>query len=83
MAVGFTVIVKLNGVPAQLLAVGVTVITPVIGEDVVLVPAKDEILPVPLAARPIDVLVFDQLYVAPLTALLKLMADTFAPLHTV
>ena len=75
--------VKLNGVPAQLLAVGVTVITPLIGELVVLVPAKDEILPVPLAARPIDVLVFDQLYVAPLTALLKLIAVTFAPLHTV
>ena len=75
--------VKLNGVPAQLLAVGVTVITPLIGELVVLVPAKAEILPVPLAARPIEVLVFDQLYVAPLTALLKLMADTLAPLHTV
>ena len=69
--------------PAQLLAVGVTVITPVIGEEVVFVPAKDEILPVPLAAKPIDVLVFDQLYVAPSTALPKLIADTLAPLHAV
>ena len=69
--------------PAQLFALGVTVITPLIGEELVLVPVKAEILPVPLATKPIAVLLFDQLYVAPLTALLKLMADTLAPLHTV
>ena len=61
-AVGFTVIVKLRGVPAQPKAdEGVTVMVAVTGAAVVLVAVKDGIFPVPLAARPIDVLLFVQL----------------------
>lgn len=56
--VGFTVMVKLTGVPGQPLAVGVTVIVAVIGELVALVAVKAAILPVPLAARPMVVLLF-------------------------
>ena len=42
--------------------VGVTVIVAVIVALVVLVAVNEEILPVPLAARPIAVLLFVQLY---------------------
>lgn len=42
--------------------VGVTVIVAVIGAFVLLVVVNEEILPVPLAARPIAVLLFVQLY---------------------
>ena len=41
---------------------GVTVIVAVIGAFVLLVATKDEISPVPLAASPIAVLLFVQLY---------------------
>ena len=58
-------IVKVLGVPLQvippLVNTGVTVMVPEIGADVVLVPTKVGILPVPLAARPIAVLVLVQL----------------------
>jgi len=61
VAVGFTVIVKLIGTPVQPAALGVTVIVAVIGADVALVAVKLAILPVPLAANPIAVLLFVQL----------------------
>ena len=58
---GFTVIVKVTGVPAQPLAAGVTVINPEIGALLVLVVRKAAIpAPVPLAARLIAVLSFVQ-----------------------
>ena len=64
VAVGFTVIVNVVGVPMQLtpalVKVGVTVTVAVTGEVPVFVPAKAAILPVPLAAKPIDVLLFVQ-----------------------
>lgn len=59
--VGFTVMVKVTGVPAQPAADGVTVIVAVIGAAVVLVAVNAAILPVPLAARPMAVLLFVQL----------------------
>jgi hypothetical protein len=81
--VGFTVIVNVTGVPGQPLAVGVTVIVAVIGNAVLFVAVKLEILPVPLAARPILVLLFVQLYVVPATAPVKVTAVVVAPLHNV
>ena len=53
VAVGFTVIVNVLGVPLQPLADGVTVIVATSGAFVALVATKLPILPVPLAARPI------------------------------
>jgi hypothetical protein len=62
---GFTVIVKVTGVPGQLCVPasfnGVTVIVAVIGELVLLVAVNDGMLPVPLAANPIDVFELVQL----------------------
>jgi hypothetical protein len=66
VAVGLTVIVKVAGVPVQvvpaLLKEGVTVIVAVTGAVPVLVAVKDGmIFPEPLAARPMEVFVFVQL----------------------
>ena len=54
-------IVKVCGVPAQPLALGVTVIVAVTGVVPVLIAAKDGIFTVPVAARPIDGVEFVQL----------------------
>ena len=54
VAVGFTVIVKVREVPGQLLLLGVTVMVAVTGDVVKLIALKAGILPVPLAARPMD-----------------------------
>jgi hypothetical protein len=81
--VGLTVIVKLIDWPGQPLAVGVTVIVAVIGELVALVATKLGILPVPLAANPIEVLLFVQLNVVPATAPVKVTAVVLAPAHSV
>lgn len=51
---GFTVRVKLNGVPVHPLAAGVTVIVAVTGEVEALAAVKEGILPDPDAARPIE-----------------------------
>lgn len=59
--VGLTVIVNVCAEPLQLFARGVTLRVAVRGEDVVLATANDAILPVPLAARPMDVVLFVQL----------------------
>jgi hypothetical protein len=62
---GFTVIVNVIDVPAQLppalVYVGVTIIVAVIGAVVVLVAMKDAMLPNPFAANPIDGVLFTQL----------------------
>ena len=55
------------GVPAQPFAAGVTVIVEVIGKVVALVAVNGGILPEPLAARPIAVLLFVQVNAVPLT----------------
>lgn len=61
---GLTVIVKLRDVPGQLtpplLNVGVTVIVAVIANGVVFIAVKLAILPVPLAASPMPVLLLVQ-----------------------
>ena len=80
-------IVNVLGVPVQvtpaLVYTGVTVIVPEIGAAVVLVPTKLAMFPVPLAARPIAVLLFVQLYTVPVVAPVKVTAATLEPRHTV
>ena len=65
VGVGFTVIVKVRGVPGQvillLVSTGVTVIVPVIGAVPVFAATKDAILPVPLGGRPMAGFEFVQL----------------------
>jgi len=53
VGVGFTVIVKLNGIPKQPLAEGVTVMLAVMGALAGLVAVKDGISPFPEAGKPI------------------------------
>lgn len=83
---GFTVIVKLTGVPLQLrpLAVntGVTVTVAVTGAVVLLTALKAPILPVPDAARPIEVLLLVQLYTVPGTGPAIVTAAVLVLLHT-
>jgi hypothetical protein len=65
VGVGFTVMVKFCGVPAQvapaLVYDGVTVMVPVMAVVPALVAVKLGMLPDPLAPKPIAVLLFDQL----------------------
>jgi hypothetical protein len=64
LAEGFTVIVKVIGVPKQLFVLvnsGVTVTVAITGAFPVLVAVKEEILPVPEAANPMDVVELLQL----------------------
>jgi hypothetical protein len=79
--VGFTKMVKVMGAPGQPLALGVTVMVAVTGALVVLVALKLAMLPFPLAARPMDGVLFVQLYVVPATGPLKLTAVVGLPLH--
>ena len=53
---------------------GVTVMVPVTGALVAFNPVKEAILPDPLAAKPMDVVVFVQLNVVPATVPLKITA---------
>jgi hypothetical protein len=46
----------------------------VTGDDPALVAVKAAIVPVPLAPKPIDVVLFDQVYTVPVTEPLKLTA---------
>ena len=79
--------VNVLGVPVHVIPLmvdtGVTVMVAEIGALVVLVPTKLGILPVPLAPRPIAVLLLVQLYTVPDTVPAKLIAATLAPRHTV
>ena len=83
VGVGLTVIVKLLLNPKQLFAPDETVMVEITGAVLKFIPAKEGMFPVPLAAKPIDVLLFVQLNVVPVTPPLKDTADTVAPLHTV
>ena len=83
VGVGFTVMVKLDGVPAQPLTVGVTVIVAVMGAVVVLVAVKLGILPVSLAAKPIVTSEFVHKKLPPIGVLTKIGGFTTALLHTV
>jgi hypothetical protein len=60
LGVGFTVIVNVLGVPGQPPADGVTVIVAVTGVLVELTALNGAIFPVPLAGKPIDVLLLVQ-----------------------
>ena len=73
--------VKVVGVPAQPLAVGVTVIVATTGVVPVLVAVKDAILPVPLAPSPIVGSLLVHAKVVPASGLVKVMADVVAPLQ--
>lgn len=64
MAVGLTVIVNVLACPVQFIALlytGVTVMVADTGEVPPLIAVKDGIFPIPLAARPIEGLLFVQL----------------------
>jgi len=67
------------GVPVQPFAAGVTVIVEVMGKVVALVAVNEEMLPKPLAARPIAVLLLAQVNVVPLTGPDKFVRGTVAP----
>ena len=52
---------KVNGLPVQPLAEGITVTVPIVGSTVLLVAVNEPMLPVPFAASPIVVFEFIQL----------------------
>jgi hypothetical protein len=82
MGAGFTVIVKEMGEPMHPLAEGVTVIMAEIGSGVKLVVLKTGMLvPVPLAASPIAVLLLVQLKLVPGTGPEIVMAGVKTPLQ--
>jgi hypothetical protein len=83
VGVEFTVIVKANAGPVTPFAVGVTVIVATTGEAPAFVAVKLAMFPEPLAARPIEVVLFVQLNVVPDTAPLNVTAVVAAPLATV
>ena len=58
---GLTVMVYMDGVPAQPSIAGVTVIVDVMADNVVLVAVKLCTFPVPVASRPIEVFELAQL----------------------
>ena len=58
---GLIVTKNVSGIPTQLLTDGVTIMVAVIGLLLLLTVVKEGILPVPLAASPIDGLLFVQL----------------------
>ena len=88
VAAGFTVIVKLTGGPGQFttgfpaVCTGVTVIVAVTGVLPLFTATKDAILPVPLAASPIEGALFVQVKEVTLVPL-KFTGVVLAPLHTV
>ena len=67
--------------PGQPLAVGVTVTVDVIGLAVTFVPVNDGVLPVPLAASPIEGVEFVHPKVVPGVVLVKTPAATVDPLQ--
>jgi hypothetical protein len=70
------------GVPGQPFRVPVTVIVPTIDVEPVLVAVKDGTEPLPLAARPMEVLLLVQLKVAPAGVLVKACKGTVFPGQT-
>lgn len=82
---GFTVMVNVLGVPAQVIPAlvykGVTVMVATCGDVPVFAVTNDAIFPVPLAAKPIEVLLFTQLYVVAGTVVLKLTGAVLWPAH--
>ena len=65
VGIGLTVIEKLEPEPEHPLSDGITLMFPTIWEKVELLTIKDPISPIPLAPRPMFVLSFVQLNIAP------------------
>lgn len=80
--VGFTVIVKLTGVPVQVPSAGVTVMVATTGAVPVFTALNEAILPVPLAAKPTDGVLFVQLKVVPGTVPVNVTAVVAVPLQS-
>jgi len=80
---GFTVMVNICAMPKQPFTSGVTIIVAVTGVMPVFIALNDVILLAPLAASPIDGVLFTQLNVVPITVPTKFIALTGDPLHTV
>ena len=68
-------------VPEQLFAVGVIVIVALIGKLVPLVAVKDGTMSDPLAANPIEVLLFVQVKLVPETGPVNIVALVIVPLQ--
>lgn len=84
VAIGLTVIVNVMGKPVHPFGdVGVTVIVAVIALVRLLAVTNDGIFPVPLAANPIEGLLFTQLYVVPATPLLNTIGKVVALAHKI
>ncbi len=69
--------------PTQPSKLGVAVMIAVCVDEVAFTAANEAMLPVPEAARPIEVRLFDQLTVAPFGVDVKLIAEVFAPAQRV
>lgn len=82
VGVGFTVMINVSDIPTQPAAVGVTMITASTEDTPVLIALNAPTFPIPLAARPTEVFVFDHVYVVPEVALVKLMTSLITPLQT-
>ena len=78
---GFTVILKLIGVPAQPFSEGVTTKVATTGDVPLLTAVNDGIFPVPLAATPIPEALFVHLKVVPDIELSNGIVATDSPLH--
>ena len=81
--IGLTVIVNDLGVPLVTPSVGVTMIVATTGVLPLFTAVKEAILPVPLAARPIEVLLLTQLKMVPEMELTNTTVLVVDPLHTV
>lgn len=82
LGVGFTVIVKFVDTPVHPLNTGVTVIVATTGTVPPFTPANAAMLPLPLAANPIEGVLLVQLKVVPPTAPLNVIAVVLLPLQT-
>jgi hypothetical protein len=83
IGVGLTVIVKIPVIPLQLLAAGVIVIVAVTGAVPLLIAVNEGMSPEPLAAKPIDELLFVQLKTVPATEPENRTSVVGSPLHKV
>ena len=82
---GLTVIANVCGVPGQPSNEGVTVTVAVTGEVPLLMAVNEGMFPVPVAARPMDVvlLVHEYVVVPPVLFVVKFTAAVAEPLHLV
>lgn len=84
MGVGLTLMSNDSGVLIHPVALAITVMVPILAVFCWLLRAVNgAILPVPLAARPIEGLLFVQLKTVPVTLLVKFTAAVVAALHNV